>query len=142
MVEDVAGSVVNDRVPSPVDVGAQVKKHVLLIVYVHLLIDDDDHLRKHHLPRAPNAADDIAGLHRVFLSDLHEGAIVERPKPRERIIDDCRDEGLQQGKEDSLGGLAQIVVLLGRLADDGRGVNRALAMGDGGDAKFGVPIGQ
>ena len=142
VIEDVDGAVDDLVIALGIAVGKEVEEDILLVVHVNVLVDDDDELGEAHLPRAPDRVHHPPRLHRVFLVDFDEGAVVKHAADRQRVIDDVRNEHLQKRKENPLGRLAQEIILHRRLADDRGRVDRILAHGDRGDVEGGVEIGE
>jgi len=122
--------------------GPKVEHHIIDAVDVDVFIHHHDHLGPGHLAGAPDGAHDLAGVVGVILLDLDEGAGVEDAEHREVVIEDVGDEDFQEGEEETLGGLAEVIVFLRRFADDGGGVDGVAAMGDGGDVEDGELAGE
>ena len=79
--------------PSFADVVARVNPAV---VHVDVIVHDDDHLCKRHLPGAPDTVHDSSSLVRIGLADLHERTVVKRAEHRQMIVHDVRHDDLQQ----------------------------------------------
>ena len=86
----------------------------------------------HHLAR-------VAGIR---LADRDDRAVVERARDRQVVVDDLGHGHPDRRQEDPLGRLAEPRVLLRRLADDDRRVDRVAAHRHRGDVEDGERLGR
>ncbi|MDB6018182.1 MAG: hypothetical protein JWR19_2671 [Pedosphaera sp.] len=142
MVEDVGGAAGENGVALGVGVGAEVKEDFAGVVDVDVGIDDDDVFGEHHLAHAPEAVHDFVGLHGVGFFDADEDEVVEDAFGGEGDVHDLGEVHLKDGEEEFDAGAAHIEVFHGRDADNGGGVNGVPAVGDGGDVKNGIIVGE
>ncbi len=124
MVEMIGRPLGEDDVTGRVDVGADVEGDLRVVVGVDMGVDDDDRLRQREQPEPPDRVHDLAGLPRVALADRDDRAVMEGARDRQVVVDDLRHGGPDRRQEDPLGRLAEPCVLLRRLADDDRRVDR------------------
>ncbi len=111
------------------------------VVDINGVIDDEDIFGPGHLPGAPDAVHDGAGVEGVVFGDLDVGDIVECAVHGEVVVFDVGENGLQEGAHDAFGGFAQEVVLLRGEPDDGGWVDGVGAVGEGGDFDDWIAIG-
>jgi hypothetical protein len=142
VVEDVGGATGEDGVALGVGVGAEVEEDFAGVVDVDVGIDDDHVFGEHHLAHAPEAVHDFVGLHGVGFFDADKDEVVKNAFGRKGDIDNLGKVHLKDGEEQFHAGTADVEILHGRDADNGGGVDGVLAMGDGGDVKDGVRLGQ
>lgn len=142
MVEDVSGAAGEDGVALGVGVGAEVEEDFAGVMDVDVGIDDDHVFGEHHLAHAPEAVHDFIGLHGVGFFDADKDEVVEDAFGGEGDVDNLGKVHLKDGEEQFHAGTADVEVFHGRDADDGAGINGILAMGDGGDVKDGIRLGQ
>src|SRR5688572_6174184 len=114
----------NLDVPRRIHVGAGNPRDLGLVLYVHVLVDDDDALGEHELAETPDRAHDLAGVAGIAFVDRDEHEVVENPGGREVHVDDLRQRLADQRQEDPLAGHADVVVLHRRDAHHGRHIHR------------------
>ena len=85
---------------------------------------------------------DLARLHRIFLVNRDDTAVVEHAFERHVDVDDFRHHLLHERQEDALRRLCEIAVLHRRLANNRRRINRMFAVRDAGDVEHGIIIGE
>ena len=100
------------------------KKTSLVVVDVHVLVDDDDRLRQAEQAEPPDRVHDLLGVAGERLADRDDHAVVERAGDGQVVVDDLGHAHPDRRQEDPLGRLAEPGVLGRRLADDDRRVDR------------------
>ena len=110
------------------------------VLHIHVVVHHHDHLAEHRLPHPPEGVHDLAGMPRVSLAHRHQDQVVENPLGRHADVRDLRQLALHDRQEDPLDGLADVVVLHGRRADDGGLVDRIPPAGDAGQVEHRVLI--
>ena len=111
----------DEHVALRIDVRRHAEEHVLVVVDVHVLVDDDDRLREREHPQAPERVHYLLRVAGERLADRDDDAVVERPRDGQVVVDDLGQRHPDGGQEDPLGRLAEPCVLGRRLADDDRG---------------------
>ena len=130
MVEVVERPLGDHDVALRVDVGADVEHDLRVVVDVDVLVDDHDPLRQAQHPETPDRVHHLASMPRERLPDRDDREVVERARDRQVVVDDLGNGHLDRGQEDALGRLAEPGVLLRRLADDDRRVDRVASHRD------------
>jgi hypothetical protein len=77
----------------------------------------------------------------VALADGNDHEVVKDGFDGEIDVDNFGEGEAEEREEDALDGLAHPGVFLGRLADDGGGVDGVAAVGDAGEVEDGVVLG-
>ena len=124
VVEVVERPVGDHDVALRIDVRADVEEDLLVVVHVHVGVDDDDRLRQREHPEAPDRVHHLARVAGERLADRDDHAVVEGAGDREVVVDDLGHGHADGRQEDPLGRLPEPRVLLRRLADDDRRVDR------------------
>ena len=115
------------RVALRIDVVERHPPRFLRVAHVHPMVDDDEHLGQRHQPLAPQRVHHLVRLPRILLLDRDEHQVVKDPFGRHVVVDDLGNRQLEQRKEDSLGGVAEVEVFHRRTPDDRRRKNRIAA---------------
>ena len=124
VVEVVERALADQHVALRVDVGADAEEDLLVVVHVDPLVDDHDRLRQAEQPEAPDRVHHLLRVAGEALADRDDAAVVERARDRQVVVDDLGDAHPDRRQEDPLGRLAEPRVLLRRLADHDRRVDR------------------
>src|SRR6476659_8033721 len=135
VIEVVERAFRDDHVALRVDVGARVEEHLLVVVHVHARVDDDDALREAEHPEPPQRVHHLRRVAGELLADRDDAAVVEDAGDRQVVVDDLRQGRAHRGQEDPLRRLAEPGVLLRRLADDDRGIDRVAPHRHRGDVE-------
>src|SRR4029077_12623413 len=99
-------------------------------------------LGKHHLPHAPERVHDLARMGGVLLLDGDYRQVVEDAMNRQIHIDNLWEGESQERQKYSFRSLAEISVLHGRTSDNRRRIKGFLLVGQTGDMKNGIVVGE
>src|SRR3954453_17542701 len=135
VVEMVERAFRENHVALRVDVRAGVEEHLLVVVDVDVLVEDDDAFREAEHPEPPERVHDLRRVARELLADRDEAAVVEDASDRQVVVDDLGQRRAHGGQEDPLRRLAEPGVLLRRLADHDGGVDRVAPHRHGSDVE-------
>src|SRR5690242_17304377 len=133
MVQRIHRAIYQQRITLRVNIVAYAEEHLMHVLHVHVLIHDDDELRKHHQHHAPDARHHLLRLAGIALANRDDDDVMESALDRHVDIDDLWQHDPQQVQEEALRRLAQIGVFHRWLADDGGRINRITARSDSGD---------
>ena len=130
MVELVDRAFAEQDVARGIDVRAGVEKDLLVVVDVHVLVDDDDRFRQAHQAEPPHRVHHLSRVTGEALADRDDDTVVERAGRWQVVVDDLGDAHPDRRQEDTLGRLREPLVLRRRLADDDRRVDRVASHRD------------
>ena len=125
-----------------IDVVRHPQRDFAYVVYIAVFIHHDDALGKHGLPQRPDGAHDLARLSRIAFTNGHNHQVVEDRLRRQVDVDNLRRRESDQRQENALDGKPHPCILHRRLAYDGRGIDRILAMCDAGDMEDRIVVGK
>jgi hypothetical protein len=123
-----------------IDIVENFEHHFTNILHVYVFIHYNDAFGEHGLAQRPDAAHDFACVSGVGLADGDDHQVVKDAFHRQVHVHDFGQREAHERQEDALHGLAHPGVFHGRLADDGGGINRVLAVGDARNVKDRVLI--
>src|SRR5256714_14894909 len=110
------------------------------VLDIHVLVYHDDELGEHHQHHAPDGAHNLFRLARIAFFDGDNDDVVEAAFDGHVHINDFGQNDFNQLQEETFRGLAEIGILHGRFADNGRRVDRMAAVRDGSQVHHGIRL--
>ena len=101
------------------------------VLDIHVLVYHNDELGEHHQHHTPDGAHNLFRLARIAFFDGDNDDVVEAAFDGHVHINDLGQNDFDQLQEETFRGLAEIGILHGRFADNGRRVDRMAAVSDG-----------
>ena len=98
------------------------------------------HFREHRLPQSPDRVHHFARVSGIRLADRNQNQVVEDALGRHADVADFGQLQAHQRQENALDRLAHVEVFHRRRPDDGRRVDRILALRDAGDVEHRVIV--
>ena len=125
-----------------IDVAADIEKHLLDVLDIHVFVNDDDDFAKHELSQSPQAVHDFLRMERIAFVNGNEGEVVKNTEYRQMHVYQFRQLHLDERQEDARRRRAHATIFHRGFANDNRLIDRAFAMRYRRDAAHRVFIGQ